>query len=343
MKLLLLGSFPHYKKLAPEFTKYGINVTHASPKKLKERFNLFDGKSFDLIYFTNKSAELLSLIREVMTITKSEVPIIVGAHGAVWIKHHRSLPLGLITRSYNMMSMARLLYYKSLRKVHIHLLNSFEYEMCKRIFGHRAHYAPLSVPVNEYSLNSISGKFEKFTVLFYALRYQKGVDLLLHVATEIFRQNENIRFVILGSDPQEKYVRRLISRYPKKVIHIKHISSSSMKKLLSKVHVYLNLSRYETFGVLMLECLAAGTPVVTFDIPGVAQDVLKIHGVGYIVKPFNLSDVTKSVSAIYNLWRKYPKAYESHCFNCKKVAKKMDSLIVADYWTKMFKEVINNV
>lgn len=231
--------------------------------------------------------------------------------------------------------------YYRLINVHIHSLNSFEYEICRKL-GLRAYFAPLAVPVSKYCYNNVQ-KFDRFTVLFYAPRYQKGVDFLTYIVPKFLSAHSDAKFVVLGSGYQDQYVRQLLLRFPKNVSWVKRITSPTYERFLSKVSVYLNLSRYETFGVLILDSFAAGTPVIAFNIPGASQDIMWNYKLGFVVDPFDLDGIIKRLSLVYDLWKNRPEDYRDLCLRCRRVAEKFDVSRIAPIWVKMFEEASNDV
>jgi len=68
-----------------------------------------------------------SLAKEMAIAHSSRLPMIIGAHAAIWIKYHRTLPLGIVTQLYNVASILRLLTFKLRNNIAIHALNTYEY------------------------------------------------------------------------------------------------------------------------------------------------------------------------------------------------------------------------
>ena len=98
---------------------------------------------------------------------------------------------------------------------------------------------------------------------------QKGIDLLLSAWDTLAISS---RLVIAGSG-SESEVSNLLTKInalknAKSVSYIGHIQGSKKTALISRAIATIIPSRYETFSMTALESLAAGTPIISFDIPG---------------------------------------------------------------------------
>lgn len=337
MKVAFIGRFPHAELLMKELKNLGIYSF-----SVKKEFLIKNQERYDLIYYTNKSAEIRSMLREITYASKIKKPTLIGAHGSWYIKHHRPLPKGIITRLYSVTRIIGALLYKVRANIHAHFLNRFEHHFFQRIL-HNVHYAPLGIPVRIYKPSK--EKFHKFTVLFYAARYQKGVDMLLHIVSRIAKRHIPIRFVLLGWGPQWSYFDKAKRKGVEVCVIPYHLALVKFIRLLARTHVYLNLSRYETFGVLILEALSCGTPVLGFYIPGVIQDIIAEENrlKWLIVEPFNLEVMLKKLIYLYELWTNDRKTYNNLSKNCRDVASHYDVSIVAKEWKKMFEKVLEYV
>jgi len=96
-------------------------------------------------------------------------------------------------------------------------------------------------------------------------QFHLGVDIM----REITKQFPSAKMVICGQGPEEKKIRSAISEAGLQA----NISLPGEKKhpdlmlLMKKSRIFLHFSRYEGFGMVCLEALAAGTPVISFHQP----------------------------------------------------------------------------
>jgi glycosyltransferase involved in cell wall biosynthesis len=123
-----------------------------------------------------------------------------------------------------------------------------------------------------------------------------GVDLLIEafrlVITHLEKQGDplskRLRLRIVGEGSQKK---QLVSRTRElgledRVVFLGRIEHRDVPLELSKMFVYIALSRQESFGVSILEASAAGRPVVVSDVGGLGEVVLNKR-TGLIVAPEN--------------------------------------------------------
>lgn len=118
-------------------------------------------------------------------------------------------------------------------------------------------------------------------------RAQKGLDLLLEAFAQIANKSD-ANLVLIGDGPDEDWARSRIAELglTKRVVHKGRVNGQGKHTLLARAKVLAMPSRFETFGMVAIEALAAGTPVVAFDIPCLREVVPK--GLGDVVPAFDV-------------------------------------------------------
>ena len=96
----------------------------------------------------------------------------------------------------------------------------------------------------------------------------KGLDLLLQAWAQAEGRVDG-DLVIAGGGPDEGRVRELASRLgvSSRVRFVGWVRGSEKARLFASSRLVVVPSRAETFGIVAVEALAAGTPVLAFDIP----------------------------------------------------------------------------
>jgi len=116
-------------------------------------------------------------------------------------------------------------------------------------------------------------------LVFYVGRLvgEKGVDLLVEAMAEVCRELPQARAVIAGKGPED-YTRQLqesIVRLglERRVHLVGYLSDEDRDRFYSVADVAVFPSRYEPFGIVALEAMAAGIPVVVAEGSGLAEVV----------------------------------------------------------------------
>lgn len=111
------------------------------------------------------------------------------------------------------------------------------------------------------------------------LVYEKGADLLVEAAPHILYRNPNAKFVIGGRGPLHAFLEQRIH-----ALHLSHkillagfLSDDVRDQLYVAADVCVFPSRYEPFGIVALEAMAAGTPVVASAVGGLGSVVQHEH------------------------------------------------------------------
>jgi phosphatidylinositol alpha-mannosyltransferase len=102
------------------------------------------------------------------------------------------------------------------------------------------------------------------------LEERKGVMHLLRAYRRLRQGNVNARLLIVGSGPQERDVRRYIAtRRLRGVELVGRVSDEEKARYFATADVYVSpATGQESFGIVLLEAMAAGAPIVCSDIHG---------------------------------------------------------------------------
>ncbi|HHW13761.1 MAG TPA: glycosyltransferase family 4 protein [Firmicutes bacterium] len=124
-----------------------------------------------------------------------------------------------------------------------------------------------------------AGPGEKLVLFVGRLVREKGPDVLLEAVPKILRYAPGTRFVLAGTGPlaQELRERAAALGVADRVSLPGFVDDATRNALLATADVAVYPSTYEPFGIVALEAMAAGTPVVVSDTGGMAEIV--VHGV----------------------------------------------------------------
>lgn len=99
----------------------------------------------------------------------------------------------------------------------------------------------------------------------FAWSYAKGLDIFLKLA---YRLPEDYQIVLVGTTPQ------LDRQLPESILSIHRTKDQKeLAAIYTAADVFVNPTREEVLGLVNIEALACGTPVITFDVGGSSECV----------------------------------------------------------------------
>lgn len=128
--------------------------------------------------------------------------------------------------------------------------------------------------------------------------YQKGFDLLLEAWAKIEKRYLDWELVIYGSGNRTPYesLKSKLGIDPTRC-HLYGPSSDIKKEYLSSSIMAFS-SRFEGFGMALVEAMACGLPVVSFDCPCGPKDIIKNNEDGILVESGNVDDFSSALEKL---------------------------------------------
>lgn len=123
---------------------------------------------------------------------------------------------------------------------------------------------------------------------------QKGLDIALDVMAGL--RDAPGRLLVAGDGPDRARLEHLITKRElgSKVELLGYLDGEAKRHLLQSARALLLPSRHETFGMAALEALAAGCPVVGFDIPGLRE--VAVSPAAELVPAFDVRALRETVA-----------------------------------------------
>ncbi|MGC8912463.1 MAG: glycosyltransferase [Thermoplasmata archaeon] len=149
---------------------------------------------------------------------------------------------------------------------------------------------------------AIREKFRhKKLVLFVGrLVYQKGVRFLIEAA---LRLPKDTGILIVGEGPERERLERFvkIKNLDTRVHFLGKVSPHELPYYFASCDVFVlpSVSRLEAFGLVIVEAMASGKPVVVSDIPGV-NEVIEDGKEGLLCRPMMEEDLAEKIMKILN-------------------------------------------
>ncbi len=182
-----------------------------------------------------------------------------------------------------------------------------------------------------------SGEEEKF--FFYPSRFKKykRQDLAVR-AFEKFSENveEDYRLVLAGFPDDKEYVEELRKNSSDKVEIKTDVSDSEMVDLYSRCTAVLFTAKNEDWGIVPVEAMASGKPVVAVEEGGPSESVINGE-TGFLVEAEPEKIGSKMSELVENT-----KMYKDMCRNSRERAKEFTWGKFAEKMDKRIKEVVEN-
>ena len=169
-------------------------------------------------------------------------------------------------------------------------------------FYEKCHVIPLGIDVEEFGtaplheVRSINAKYgSKLIVAVGRLVPYKGFDVLLQAMREI-----DATLLLIGSGPLHKQLEIAIDRLgiSGKVHLLGHVENTAAYYKAAQMLVLSSVSRAESFGLVQVEAMAAGIPVVNTEIESGVPEV-SLHSVtGITVPPKDSEALARAVSTL---------------------------------------------
>jgi len=142
------------------------------------------------------------------------------------------------------------------------LKDVFPYSFYKNIY-----YLPNAIDYNYFYFNKVEGNFipEYKFVTIGRLVDNKNQMFLVDVIEELHKRNIKATLDILGDGENREAIDLKIKKKNLQNYIFLHGNVSNVKEFLQKSSLYLHAATYEPFGLVILEAMASGLPVISLD------------------------------------------------------------------------------
>lgn len=144
------------------------------------------------------------------------------------------------------------------------------------------------IKVSEFQVNYEQNK--KLTTNFNLLfpggnKLWKGIDLLIDSLSKIREEIPNIHLYITRDVPKNDYIRQIVKdkNLDKNVTFTGFLTVEEYRTLLSQIDILVMPSRAEAFGIVFLEAMAMGKPIIASNNGGIPEFLVDGKN-GYLIK-----------------------------------------------------------
>lgn len=139
-------------------------------------------------------------------------------------------------------------------------------------------YNPTSFDVKE----NVQMRTKSF-VYVGTLSHQKGIDILLDAFKRFLEENKDWSLNIYGNGILREYVENFIYSNKLESFIFYHGNVLHIEDELIKYSVFVLPSRFEGFGLVQVEAMSCGLPVIVSDIP-IGKELVESRGIGWLFK-----------------------------------------------------------
>jgi len=218
-----------------------------------------------------------------------------------------------------------------------HTISSEKIELC-----------PLGIEVPDESLLLRDKKKKVPDVLFVGrLEKRKGVETLFKAIPIVLEEVPDAQFHIVGKDTnltpnggsyREFLLQNLGKKYHKNVWFVGYVDDNELKDFYRNCDIFVAPSLYESFGLIYLEAMAWGKPVIGCDAGG-AREVIMNGKTGYLVPPDTPGDLANAIIDILS----DDELGEKMGINARKrVEETYTSEIMAKETLEVYKKLVND-
>jgi len=136
--------------------------------------------------------------------------------------------------------------------------------------------ALLEVPVNLPAFRSVFAHPEERLVCYVGrLDQEKGIDVLLHAFAQLSGHLPGLRLVLVGEGQRQAELQQLVGELGMtgQVTFLGYVAFPALAAIYRAAEVVVVPSLYEPFGLVALEAMAAGRPVVAAEAGGLTEIV----------------------------------------------------------------------
>lgn len=167
------------------------------------------------------------------------------------------------------------------------------------------------------------------------LTEQKGFDILIDIWKVISIKHSDWKLKIVGDGPLKYQLLNQVKKLNlEEYVTIEGFTQDICDKY-NEASIYAMTSRYEGFGLVLVEAQSCGLPTISFDCPFGPRNIINNNIDGYLI---NQNDKYKFIEKLSELMSN-DKLREKYSINAIQNSKKYNIRTISNKWIKLFEEL----
>ena len=195
----------------------------------------------------------------------------------------------------------QVLYRKLISKLTVHfadyivVLTEEDKENYKRILGRKDRISAIYNMVTPMKYDEEVQR-ENWIVTVGRLTYQKGIDYLAKIAVSVLKEHRDWKWLILGDGEERNILEQAILENGLEEKLILKGTVDNVEWYLNRAKLFVLTSRYEGFGMCLVEALQMKLPCVSFDIKIGPSEIIDNHQNGILILPFECEHMIREIN-----------------------------------------------
>lgn len=164
------------------------------------------------------------------------------------------------------------------------------------------------------------------------LTYSKGFDLLLQAWKQVMLVQEDWKLQIVGNGEDEIKLKTLVDQL-NIIDSVEFIpATQNIAEYYQSASIFCLSSRFEGFGMVILEAMSFGLPVVSFNCEVGPNELINHHYNGLLAEPLNITDLSDCILEMMNV---PDESYKKYVLNSKMYSTKYFIGNIVDKWIEI--------
>ena len=164
---------------------------------------------------------------------------------------------------------------------------------------------------------------------------QKGFDLLIEAWDLVEKKHPDWKLLIFG-DGDRKLLENIIIKNNLQNCYLKHSTNDIASEFINS-SIYVLSSRFEGFGMVIIEAMVCGVPPIAFDCPCGPKDIINNLKDGILVNSGDINELAEKICFLIE----NEDIRKDMGSNARKNAERFKIEHIAEQWKLLFEELIN--